>query len=159
MRAPRKLSFLVSLAMLTAVCAFAHAAIPVKSCSHEDQKVVYRALFANDQILRRPPAQAEPNLRERLLKQDTENQIQLDMIVEACGWPQDSPFFDSNLEVAFLVVQHSSKEFTDRYRGKVEEAYSKDLIPQRQIDDFRRYLEIKDRWSKQGRANTADKLP
>jgi len=134
--------------MLTIFGEFAQAATTANSCSNEDQKAVYQDLFEKDQMLRRPAAQTEPDLRERLLRQDTENQIQLDKIVEACGWPQDSPFFNSKLEVAFLIVQHSSKEFTNRYRGKMEEAYAKGLIPQQQIDDFRRYLKLKDSWSK-----------
>lgn len=149
MKTRKKLGCLVGIATLTAVVTFAQAApMPVNSCSNEDQKAVYRDLFDKDQMLRRPGVRAEPNLRDRLQRQDAENQIQLDMIVEACGWPQDGPYRDSNLEVAFLVVQHSWKEFTDRYRGRVEDSYAKGLIPQGQMDNFRRYLDIKDRRGK-----------
>ena len=145
MRTQKNIGYLVGFAMLTGIGTFAQAEpMPAKSCSKEDQKAVYRDLFEKDQMLRRPAAQGEPNLRDRILKQDAENQLQLDMIVEACGWPQDSPFFNSNLEVAFLVVQHSWREFTDRYRGRVEESYVQGLIPQQQIDSFQRYLDLKD---------------
>lgn len=134
--------------VLTGIGEAAQAEVPAKSCSDEGQKAFYRDLFEKDQMLRRPNALAKADLRDQLLKQDAENQTQLDIIVEACGWPQDSPFFNSKLEVAFLVVQHSSKEFTERYRHRVEAAYAKGLIPQQQIDNFRRYLDLKDRWSK-----------
>lgn len=153
-RRPKRVGFLIGVAAVSASAALAHAGTGLRSCSDEHQTSVYRAPFIKDQSLRGPTAAATTehslytNLRERLAKQDAANQSELDIIVTACGWPQDSPFENSKLEAAFLVVQHSQKVFTERYRGHVEASYARGVIPQRRMDDFRRYVELKDRWSK-----------
>ena len=148
MRTEKNIVFLVGIAVLIGMGAFAHAAPPVKSCSDEDQYAFYQDLLEKDQMLRSSAALPNVEFRDKLLKQDTENQTQLDKIVEACGWPEDSPFSNSKLEAAYLVVQHSSKEFAERYRSRVEAAYAKGLIPQQQMDNFRRYVDLKNRWGK-----------
>ncbi|MFC5460390.1 hypothetical protein [Massilia niabensis] len=156
MRTQKNIAILISIALLAGSGNLPYAQTALESCSAEAQKSFYRDLFVKDQKLRGPIAAAEFNvagqdrqmeLRHRLLAQDVENQAQLDTIVAACGWPQDGPFIGSNLEVAFLVIQHSSREFTETYRSRVEAAFAKGLIPERQMNDFRRYVALKNRWS------------
>lgn len=126
----------------------------LRSCSSEDQKKFYRALLSADQTLRSEDAARDRGdvsaeavaLRERIIKQDAANQAQLDFIVQTCGWPTDGPFYTSNLMVAFLVVQHSPKAFTERYRPQIEDAFEKGLIPPARMADFKRYVELKKTW-------------
>ena len=120
-------------------------------CSAESQKQIYRQLFLNDQTLRvndlrNIPASdhaAFDRLAEKVLRQDAQNQIILDDIVERCGWPETEPFVDGNLEAAFYVIQHAPLAYMERYKDRIEQSHVQGKIPKRNMDLFYQRLELR----------------
>ncbi len=60
---------------------------------------------------------------------DIKNQLALDEIVAACGWPTAKIFNNSGLHAAFLIVQHANLDYQLKYFQRIENSHEKGEIP------------------------------
>ena len=110
-------------------------------CDADIQATTYQAILSRDQAPRNrymaELSAANPEHRQERLDQiaqevlqaDSENQSHLDDMVAACGWPSSRVFADSNLEAAFLTVQHAPLPFQLKYQARLRHSYETGQIP------------------------------
>jgi hypothetical protein len=130
---------------------------PAGECAPEAQNRIYGQLFSSDQDLRKRYTDLHAGhdeaqlarLGQEILEQDAKNQAVLDTVVGTCGWPRSATFVNSNLETAFLVIQHAPLATMLRYKDRVEQSHTAGEIPQSVMQLFYDRLEYRKAEQKQ----------
>ncbi|MBL8511402.1 MAG: hypothetical protein JNM52_07135 [Betaproteobacteria bacterium] len=60
---------------------------------------------------------------------DKRNQVELNKVVEKCGWPTGKEYDSKTINAAFYIVQHADLDFQQKYYQDVRRAYDAGDIP------------------------------
>ena len=80
---------------------------------------------------------------EKMQILDTANQLRLDEIVKQHGWPEKKDVGAKAAYAAFIVVQHSPREYMKRYASMVYEALERGDLPKPEFARFDDRLRMK----------------